>query len=219
MTIKLFVGYRTKLIDNVEALLPDIKPARNLVDKKKIAEDISARKAAFLEAAASMPYTSTLDEVFLIDPAHKKGLQYVADPKRPPPSVRVRNYLLKAYPNAWSEDTHDTRKPEAIFMGFDPKTFLKILGLECSLPEIGLPLPARLWYANSDHRDIAEAVAPDHFKKLELSVALKRRRPRDEKSAAAWDALFKDWPGPGVFPEKDATITLELAVQLGFEPF
>ena len=31
------------------------------------------------------------------------------------------------------------------FVGFQPRTFLKVLGLECSLPDVAQPAPLKLW--------------------------------------------------------------------------
>ena len=49
---------------------------------------------------------------------------------------------------------------------------------------------------------------------LTLPFVLSQRRPSDPDQAKEWDALLKDWPGPGVYPDRDAKIAVELAVQL-----
>ena len=222
MTHKIFIGYRTRVVDTLAAMLPEFQANKGFTDPKKIANDIADKKETFTQIAKDMPYTGIFDEVFLIDPKNEKRLQYVHAEKKEgkeeksPVPLRVRNYLLKAYPNAWTQDTHEVKIPEVVFVGFNPRLFLKILGLECSLPYIGKPLPPKLWYSNSDHRDIEEAVVPTGFKFLDLTIALKRRRPLQTESAKAWDQLLNGWTMPGILPEKDAQLALELSAQLGF---
>lgn len=217
---KLFVGYRTRLADGLDDNLPEFKAPANWKDEAKIKAEVELRKSNFLASAKDMPYTGTFDEVVLIDSKNKKTLQYkYHDPAegKPTVAVRVRNYLLKNYPDAWGFDTHGReRVPQAIVVGFDPRTFLKILGLECSLPSVDKAAPLGLWYTNSDHRDVIEAVMPKEFAGLTLPFVLKYRRPVEPGPAAAWDDLLKDWPGPGVHPDKDAKLAVELASQLGF---
>lgn len=227
--LKLFVGYRTKLRPGAETAVPTFKAPANYKDAAKITAFQEERKAGFMEAAKNMPYTGTFDEVYLIDPQARdekdpekkkfKFLRYTWHPPeegKPPIAVRVRNYLQKWYKWAWAHETVGRRPAEVVFVGFDPRTFLKILGLECSLPEINKPCQLGMWYGNSDHRDIGEAVCPKEFGGLTLPFALSFRRPQAESEAAYWDAWVKGWTGPGENPEADARIAVELAKQLGF---
>ncbi len=218
---KIFIGYRTRLVPGIEKTLPEFKAPANYKDPAKIEADIRERKEAFLAGAKDMPYTGTFDEVYMIDQKNRKPLLYSSQAsdagEKPPVAVRVRNYLDKHFPNAWGNDGVIRKgPPKAIVIGFDPRTFLKMLGLECSLPSVGKPCKLGLWYSNTDHRDITEAVLPKDFKGLTLPYALKFRRPVDGETAKKWDDWMADWPGPGVFPEKDAKIACELAYQLGF---
>jgi len=217
---KIIIGYRTRPVANLEKVLPEFKAPAHFKDPSKIADDIAYKKESFLVYAKDMPYTGTFDEVFLVDPKHNKVVQWshqaTEEDNKPPVAVRVRNYLVKHYPAAWANDTHcDRKQPEAIFIGFSMRNFLKMLGLECSTPGINKACPLGLWYSNVDHRDIGEAVLPSDYKLLTLPYVLKFRRPLDLTAAKHWDELTLDWPGPGVFPERDALITVELATQLG----
>lgn len=218
---KIFIGYRTRPAAGVEKVLPEFKAPSHYKDPAKIAAYVAEARAAFTANAQNMPYTGTFDEVVLIDGKHHKVLQWshaaAEEGGKPLVSVRVRNYLLKHFPDAWTDDgTLRKGGPAVIFVGFDPRTFLKILGLECSLPAVNRRCPLGLWYSNTDHRDITEAVLPKEFTGLTLPYVLKMRRPTDGETAKRWDEALADWPGPGVFPEKDARITVELATQLGF---
>jgi len=219
MTAKIFVGFRTRPVEDFKEFMPKFSASRVLTDPKKIEADIQAKAEMFVSTCKDAPYTGTFDEVFLVDRRKKKVLQWLYPPKdsdKPRICVSVRNYLLKAYPTAWDWDTHGKR-PEVVFLGFNPRLFLKMLGLECSLPGVGKPLPPKLWYSNSDHRDIEEAVLPKDFEKvLTLDTVIKRRRPLDPEAAKKWDEHVKDWPGPGQVPRKDVEIAIELAAQLGF---
>jgi len=217
-TVKLFVGYRTRVVANVEALAPEPEAPSNYKDRDKIAAFVAEAKKTFFAEAKNQPYTGTFDEVFLVNPSKEGVFQWQFPPpdsKKPPIAVSVRNYLLKNYPDAWAGDIHDSVPPKVVFIGFDMRRFLKMLGLECSLPSVNKPLPPRLWYGNSDHRDIEEAVMPREFKHLSLKSVLAARRPAGAEAAERWDALVKDWPGPHVSPEKDVLLAVELAAQLG----
>jgi hypothetical protein len=102
------------------------------------------------------------------------------------------------------DDEDDAGAPRhPIFLGFDPRTFLKMLGLECSTA--GAPLPPSVWYATTLHRDVAEALMPAEFKHVPLAWVLKRR-----------GIAVPGWERPGVDPELDARVVVNAADQLGF---
>lgn len=219
MSVKIIVGYRTRPVAGVEGMMPAFKAPSHWKDEQKIAADIAEKKANYLLTAKDAPYTGTFDSVFVADPKNERGAQFDfhADGSKQPVSVRVRNWLLKHYPTGWGEGEYDTRNPPFRVIGFDPRRFLKILGLECSLPGINKPLPLKMWYSNSEHRDIAEAVLPSDFSKvLDLATVLKQRRPHDGEARKKWDEALEGWTGPHVDPWKDATLATELANQLGF---
>lgn len=222
MTAKLIVGYRTRALEKekLDALKPQFEAAKNLKAQDKIAADIADKEAQFYADAALMPYTATFDCVVIADPSNEKIQRWDYKGREPgsgkqPICLAVANWILKQYPNAFSWDTHEKKKPTVIFLGFNPRLFLKMLGTECSLPENAKPLPPTMWYSNSDHRDIEEAVCPSDFKRLTLHTVLKRRRPSGE-AQKQWDEIMADWQGPGNDPVKDVWLATELAAQLGF---
>ena len=214
------VGYRTRVAADVQAHMPEFKAPSNYKDAAKIQADIAEKQAAFLLAAKDMPYTGTFDEVHLYDQKANRAMAWshkaTEEEGKPPVAVRVLNFLLKYHPKAWDNNTHGRKVPEVAFLGFDPRTFLKILGLECTRLAISTPPPLGLWYSNSDHRDIGEAVMPKECKGLTLPYVLKFRRPLNPDRAKQWDELLDGWNGPGETARKDAKITIELANQLGF---
>ncbi len=212
---KIIIGYKTRLVAGVDKITPEFKANAGYKDAAKIQADIEEKKAAYLAGAKDMPYTGTFDEVFIVDGTHEKIVLYRYDETKAPISVRVMTFLNKYYPNGWLDDTHGRKQPEAIFVGFDPRTFLKILGLECSMPAINKRAPLGMWYTNADHRDIGEAMLPKEFKGLSYAQVLKLRRPVVPAEAKKWDDLTEGWAGPGANAEKDALIAVEIASQLG----
>lgn len=218
-THKLVVGWRTRPVDNAEELLATVleqfKAPANYKDEVKIKEYLAARKAELLAAARDMPYVSTFDEVMIVDtgPLKRKGhwvakdRPYKGDGPKPPICVAVRDWILKGYPRAWPDDTNPgSRKPEVVFLGFEPRGFLKLLGVECSLPWVNSPLPVAMWYGNTDHRDIGEACIPREYKELDWATVFKVRGITPKAG----------WVGPGQDPEEDVRLVFELGTQLGF---
>jgi hypothetical protein len=226
----LITAYKTKPLASelIDSLKPAFEADKRLSDPLKIAADLKAKEDAYLTEAARQPYTSTFDEVFLVDPVGVQKplwLKYrIPGGPKPPVCVAVREWLLSHYPGSWLEDWQTgvaksgvgVVPVRVIFVGFNPKLFLKLLGEECSLPEINQPLPPRMWYGTSDHRDVEEAICPEICKRLTLEMALKRRRPAAEEAAQKWDAVLKDWKGPGHDVQKDALLVTQLWFQLGF---
>lgn len=221
----LIVGYRTRPVADalLEALTPAFTAARNLKDPAKIAADVEAKREAYFAEAADRPYTGTFDALVIWDVTGGDlgRWRYAGrEPggENPPVAAAAAAWLLKRYPTAWSGSPFEARRvgPAAVFLGFDPRRFLKMLGTECSLPEVAAPLPPRLWYGNADVRDIGEAVLPSEFKALDLAAVIRRRRPVDPEAAVKYDELLADWRGPHHDPERDVLLACELAAQLGF---
>lgn len=224
-TKKLIVGYRTRIVSEevFEQLMPTITASKTIKEDnhEKIKEDIEKRVAAFRANAHTLPYMATFDEVCIISPSTEEKSSWKCEGRDPYGSklamcLAIRGWLLKRFPNAWPEDTHEVKKPEVVFIGFNPRLFVKMLGLECSLPQYNKPLPPKLWYSSSDYRDIESAVLPDDCKPLTLPAILKRRRPPDPDAGAKWDEMLKNWTEPGKDPAVDAWLATELATQLGF---
>jgi hypothetical protein len=74
----------------------------------------------------------------------------------------------------------------------------------------------RMWYNNTEYRDIGEAVLPaDYGDVLDLASVLKLRRPFDGEAQKKWDEAMNGWTGPHANAWKDATLAGELVMQLG----
>jgi len=225
MPAKLIVAYKTQLVPDLVPAADEFDPPSNYKSEDAIAKWRGELEEKLKEECLYQPYTATFAEVQVADlvnerkgkwvyraPGNKEGKQAAC--------LAVRAWLLKEFPNAWPHTTHtDRRVPTAIFVGFNPRLFLKILGEECSYPDnqpkdaAGKPdpkkmnvLPLSMWYPNSDHRDIEEAVKPRDYKYLTWNSVLKARGLRDE---------FKDWKGPGIDVGLDLKLATRLASQLG----
>lgn len=216
-TCIIFVGYRLKEVPYLDDLLQAIPEGDD--DKSKAAA-VKARDKVRTCAKENL-YTCTFDEVFLAIPTMEKARLFKSEGHKEGYSVSatVSGFLLKLFPQAWPDALFTPRgDPEAIFMGFDPRFFLKLLGLECSMPMHGCALPVSMWYGNSDHRDIGEAVMPKtETKQLDWPLVLAARglgMAADDK--ARYDAMIKNWQGPGVHPQQDVDIVIAMATQLGF---
>lgn len=225
MPAKLIIAFKTQLVPDMLPAVDDLSPPANY----KTAEAIDKWKRETTDRIAvecsEQPYTATFAEVQIADlvnerkgkwiyraPDNKEGKQTAA--------LAIRAWLLKEFPNAWPHTTHPNRRvPEAIFVGFNPRLFLKILGTECSLPQNqpkdanGKPdpkklnvLPLSMWYPNTDHRDIEEAVKPKDYKFLTWQTVLRARGLLPE---------FQDWKGPGIDVTMDLKLATRLAAQMG----
>lgn len=216
MSYKIVVAYRTRPSD-IEVPTPEFKAAANVKDPLKIQAQIAAKHADFMASLAGVPYTGTFDEVRIYDQKTKDTVKFkyrAPDSGKSAACLAIRSWLLKRHPAAWPHSTDRPGKPEAIFIGHDMRTFIKILGIECSLPANqpqagGKPdplksnaLPLSMWYGQSDHRDIFEAVNPKPG--IPWGVVLQVR-----------DIVAEGWTGPGTNVEQDLTIATQFAAQLG----
>jgi hypothetical protein len=225
MSVKIFVGYTTRPVPDeiLKDLMPKFEGRSGTKDEEKIKEQIAEKEAKWKEDCADMPYTGTFDAVHIVVPCKELSVTYKSDGRQPfgeKPSVsaQVRAFLMKHFKDVWGNEMNSRGTDEAIFVGFNPRRFLKMLGIECSLPEVGKPCPAELWFGNSEHRDIEEAVMPKDFKLLDWKTVIARRRlGLDDDVQKDFDELFEDWDGPGADPEQDVAIAITMATQLGFE--
>lgn len=218
--VKIFIGYTTKLVPDMPE--PTFTAPGNYKDEAKIKANIEDQQTKYREMAALQPYTGALDTVAIVDPVNEKTGFWRDQPDgdKGPLCVRVASWLTKTYPDAWEHTTNPRgKRPKAIFIGFNPRLFLKMLGLECSLPEnqpqsegrrdtrTAVYAPLGLWFANGDHRDIQEAVMPREFS-LSWDIVLKRRQLVEFAAKHKWD-------GPGKDADADSKMAAVLAGQLG----
>jgi hypothetical protein len=219
------VGFKTRL---VEGMLPDVStltPPSNYKSDDAIAKWKTEQAEKIKQEGLMQPYSATFDSVTI----HAKGDtcswdyrdQSKANAKQPAP-LAIWAWLRKRFPDAWPNSTHPkwvNGSPPAIFVGFDTRLFVKIMGIECSKPANqpkntdGSPkfdsqaaLPLSLWYSNSEHRDIEKAVMPEGFKFVTWPMVLKHYDLAEQ---------FRDWKGPHQDPVDDAALTLKLADYLG----
>lgn len=241
---RLIVGFKTCLHPAAQGLLPPpsaFDAPSNYKDPVKIEEYKLVKAEAAKALAGTVPYLATFDEVQIVRPGRSMapgeavGWSARSDANldrrrrpfgpRAPVAVAIRNWLLSKsrWPDAWPHSTHAklAGEPRVVFIGFDVSLFLKMLGIECSLPENqptdsngAMPaasrstLPLGLWYDNPDaHRDIGDAVLPGVCgQAVTWDAVLRRRGLREE---------FPDWQGPHVNVKQDASLIARLGGQLG----
>ncbi len=215
------VGFTTKVIDNVEQYLPAPelgKPTTAVPDHVGESDYEDRRKQRFLAEAEHCLHLRTFQSVFLSCPGVEGVTRFNAEGrgpgKLPPVCKAVRSWLMESLPHAWSpRDKWPPLKvpPEVVFVGFGPQAFLDQLGLECSLPENGSPLPVSLW-RNSDTIDLERLSEP----LCSLPMLFRRRMPLNPKAIEVWTKLLDGWDETGKDAMKDHNLALELAAQLGF---
>jgi hypothetical protein len=212
---KLIVAYTLRQAELPEELLVPVigDPPKTHKKPEAIEKWKQEQIASFQAGLSKQPYTGTFDRLWIADPAHGElGKWSYRSPKsgKQPICIAARNWILKRYPNAWTDNSHPKGVAEAVFVGFNPKLFLKILGLECSLPanqskddKKSHALPLSMWYGHSDYRDIEEAAIP-------ASVC----------HSVSWRMMLQlrgieveGWNGPGKDVEKDMLVATELAAQ------
>jgi hypothetical protein len=233
MTKRIFVAHTTRLVSETMTV-PEFDPPANYKDPVKIAEWQANKKLAFLANAKDQPYTGTFDVVtiavadvlkpgtppsvqppfrwsyMLPDKNDKKKLVPRSELGLPPICLAIRDWLLTEFPTAWDHSVSLFRRkePEAVFVGFNIRRFVKMLGIECTLPRNRAnptdnnALPLSMWYGNADYRDMNEAIMPGVD--TPLSTVLEARGIE----AASWE-------GPGTDADREIMITTELASQLG----
>lgn len=211
---KLIVAFETQLVPGLPQ--PTFTPPSNYKDAGKIEAWLEKKETEYGDKAKDQPYTGTFKRLMIADPANERiGNWNYRSPKsgKKPICLAARSWLLKGYPDAWEHTTHPTRGlPEVVFIGLRTRLFLKMIGIECTLPAYqpqkdGAPdpqklnvLPLSLWYGNSEHRDLS---LPSEFD-LDWPQVLMIR-----------GISHAGWTGPGTNAEVELSIVTELATQMG----
>lgn len=214
----LIVGWRTRRLHDeadTQNLAPAFTAPSNYKDPAKIAEYVMTKKMEWAAGCKDYPYAGTFDCVHIVDVANKRpGMWHYKDRepggKKAAICLAVRAWLLKKWGDAWPDEISPVGyNPKVIFLGFEPRGFLKMLGIECSLPQHKQPLPLSLWYGEAaarNIRNIVEAVIPSEYQaSIDLMTMFKARGITPKEG----------WTGPGDDPEEDVRLVTELAAQLG----
>ena len=172
------VGYTLQARLDAEQLMPEFEAPSNY-GAEKAAEYVSKQRAAWLAGGcAESPYTGTLASCTLacFPPVHGD----VLDPKimECPDTDELSGLLKDCYGGLFDRNGEYKLDGVVRFIGFEPRRFLKILGLEAA--EKGNPLPQDLWYGGSEYRDIEAMVCPE---KSGTSLAQAIRRLLGEQAS------------------------------------
>lgn len=215
----LLVTYSTTSASN-ETLLqmePEFKPDGNTKDDALKAAQIAKKRQKWQETVARRPYTGLLDQVYLGDPTaslakfasgeHSAALPRVkpkkGQPEPPIPSVelQISNWLEANYKNSWTRNIFDTDPGlPVVLLGFDPRSFLQMVGIECARQ--GQPAPVGMWLGGGNCRDVMSltCASPD-TKFTAVCQYLGIRLPAG-------------WTTPHVDPAADMDILLQFVVRL-----
>lgn len=202
------VGYETENMSDIQNFLPQFSPDKRLSDPLKIQENLKQKQAYFEFHAKNTPYYGRLKRVVLVDcqPTYSDPpvQEFVAEEGKPSPAVRASEWLQEKFGERL-ETRLDGRWDEGKihFVGFEPKRFLRLLGVECAL--CGSPCPTNLWYGNSDHRDILSLLLPEDLAKQTDEVSLPLRM---------LGIKMETMPGADAFA--DAAITVQVLQKFGF---
>jgi hypothetical protein len=226
MPNKLIVAFSTTNTPGVTLDTSEIVAPANYKDPEKI-EAYKAEAVAKLTAnARNYAYTGTFDRVLIVDPdpdmciirrwlPNSAQLGTVGQPI----SLAVRHWLRATYPHLWHSTDSPVANLDISFIGFNVKSFLQILGTECSLPRNAPKssggsrdndktntLPLALWWNNEHACDIADYVKPSSCRSLTWRQVLEARDLLQ---------MYPHWTEPGVTPEHDLLIAIAMVEQLG----
>ncbi len=241
MLSKIFIGF--SLVEkpdlDVESLLPVFKAPSNYKTAEAIDKFVHEAELKWRSGVGQLLYTGEFDQVHIIDPLANSGAAEAhfergkwcdhpifahrakTEPGEPlSVALQVRQFLVGRHLSAWTDDIFAPRPngPDAIFLGFRIKAFLKVLGIECALA--GNPLPLSMWYGNDAHRDIEKAIVPEEFagKGVALSTALAYFEDAGSFYNSVTDKNTIEVPddyAPGRDVKLDATLSLLLGTRLG----
>ena len=219
------VGYTTTQLPEkmLAGLTPEFYGKAGTKDPELIQKQIQEKREAWNAETANMPYTGTFSSVHIAIPSQEEAVEFVADGRKPFGTKacitsNVVSLLATKFKDAWNPNSPQVGKQKVIFLGFNTRNFLKMLGIESTMPWTGMkaPAPLGLWYGNSDHRDIEDAVLPKDYKHDWKTVVNARKIGLAGESLEKYEQVFAAWHGPGMNAKQDVLVTLTLAQQLGF---
>ncbi len=160
-----FIGYETRKLPDL--LEPEFLPRKGTIDPAKIATQIAEKRAAFHQQAASSPYTSFLSKIVAVS-VNENGEAVPmfssdngkgkAKKATMPPAVSFAEHISR-WNAGVTESIQQPMTPPVLFVGFEPKNFLKLWGIECAM--LQEPIRPGWWVANSSHYNIQSLVLPD----------------------------------------------------------
>lgn len=215
-TPAIFVGWKMRKREGLELQRPLFSAPANYKDPEKISAYVAEKSAAWESGLGSQAYTGTFDSIVLADSANNKiGSWFYAgrEPgsKKASVAAAARNWLLNLWGDHWSDNMFPADdKPPVVFYGFEPRLFLKLLGIECSLPSVAAPLPLSLWCGESAHRHSVDV--------FNLLV------PREHAAMVDWRTVLavrgvdvNGWAGPFGDAKLDSMVVAKLLHPLGIE--
>lgn len=196
---------------------PEFKPDGNTKDETLKAAQIAKKRQKWVETSVHRPYTGLLDQVYLGDPTAKlvkfaSGEQSEALPKvkakkgqsSSPPSpveLQICEWLESEYRSSWTRNIFDTEPGlPVVLLGFDTRSFLQMVGVECA--RHGRPAPIGMWLNGANCREVTSlgCAAPDtKFSAVCQYLGIQ---------------LPAGWTTPHVDPQADMSILLQFVSRL-----
>ena len=201
---RIFVGWISQPREDAAAIMPRFEANKGTKDEEKQLQQIQDKQAKFMAEATSLPLFSKLASVVLVDPASDSKQTFPMEGSKEPIAVQIKDWLLanKDYYFASAKGICPFE-----FIGFAPREFVKLLGMECA--EAEQPLPDCCWVGVSNYKDIESIVLGDLQRYgVTLDAALTRFGIAEHFKINLPYVPSKD-------PEEDLKITLELATRMG----
>lgn len=218
--IQLLVGYTMVKYPGTDEFFGEMRKSieapANYKDPAKIQEYKDKKFQELQEEAFKMPYLGTFGSVHLLDtstPPEPTLHKWSSEKRQPfgkdkPLSALIASFLKSKWPDAFEEQFSVEHKvSEIILVGFEIRRFVKMLGLECSMPGIECPLPGILWYGSHAYRDVSEMIIPKDVKLDKFLPFVLKCRGLSVK---------ENWKGPCEDAATDLRLTTELLTQLKF---
>jgi hypothetical protein len=185
----LFVGYQLQAReDNSELPQPEFSAPKGYVDPKKIQEYVEKQRAEFTEKQHQLPFYGSIVSLAacLILPRSEGGdggvcsggaKSFFSDLGMSWSQIAIafREWLEDfLHFESWHTSSLGVRytdPPCVEIIGYDPRTFLKVMGY--SLAELCRPLPPTMWQAPST-RHVETMLVPDGFGAIPQDACLER---------------------------------------------
>lgn len=173
----LLVGYTARPREDAELFIPDFQANKGTKDAELREKQIEMKRLSFMADMATKPYVGELERVCLVlvdeeNATESKCIELDRDELGQPLSDVVANTLKSWFKGRFDTDGNYTGMPVRP-LGFDIRTFVKMLSLECAESGNNI-LPHSLWY-NAEYRDVKNMVLPSpECDGLNLDVVISR---------------------------------------------
>lgn len=202
----LFVDFSTTVLDDIDPYLPEFQANKTAKDP---AANIAEKRDAFLVDAPRTPHLARVDYI-VVASARQQVYHELSESPAADFARLVREWYAGPGEATLFDEEGCFRHEVVRFVGFDSRSFVKMVGYEAAAA--GVPLPTDLWYA-AEHRDTLSMILPtEAAKKLNPAIAAKRLGLDAAFLDTAHLLLRNDAQGARVRLAWSAALTLRLAI-------